>query len=155
MKRYSLTIYKKFPKVTYYTIHSEGEEYSETDKFFLRFDGKKRFATDVQHIKYWLEKIGNENGAQERYFRLEGRAKALPLHPPRTKLRLYLHRISDDIVILGGGGKKTSKKVQNSPDALPHFELMNMISSFVDSRLRKQQLFIKNGELKGSLKFSK
>ena len=153
MKRYHLTVYKALPKVTYYTICIDGKENNETDEFFLRFHDKKKFKKDVQIIKYWLGKIGTENGAQERYFRPEGKAKAIPIE--RSKLRLYCHRISNQIVILGGGGEKTSEKVQGSPDALSHFNLMNTIAAFVSSRLQNKRLTIKGNELIGNLTFTK
>lgn len=154
MKRYYLTVYKQFPKVTYYTVVEEGKENNETDQFFLRFRDKEKNQKDVQTIKYWLEKIGKEKGALERFFRPERKATAIPIPPPQCDLRLYCHRISDDIVILGGGGEKTSKKVKDSPDALPHFDLMNLIAAFVNSRLQKGQLYTENGKLVGSLKFT-
>lgn len=153
MKRYHLTVYKELPKVTYYTICIEGKEHNETDEFFLRFRNNKKFKKDVQIIKYWLQKIGTENGAQERYFRPERKAKAIPID--RSKLRLYCHRLSDRIVILGGGGEKSSQKVQGSPDALSHFNLMNTIAAFVNSRLHNQKLTIEGSELIGNLTFTK
>ncbi|MGW8121720.1 hypothetical protein ACV07N_03595 [Roseivirga echinicomitans] len=155
MKRYHLVIYKVLPKVTFYTVCTDGKENSETDEFFIRFKDREKFNRDVQIIKYWLEKIGTVNGAQERYFRQEKRAKAIPIPPPGSKLRLYCHRVSDEIVVLGGGGQKTSKKVQDSPDALPHFDLMNDIAAFVNTRLRNQKLTIKDKELIGNLNFTK
>ena len=117
----------KFRLVTYYTIRIQAEALSETDKFFERFMNSP-YAQDLGNIKYWLkDKIGEERGASERYFRPEKKAHALPPPIPASNLRLYCWRCNDGVVLLGNGGVKTSKKAKDSPDCYPHFELMNAV----------------------------
>lgn len=120
-------VYMKLRLVTYYTIRVQREELSETDKFFKRF-ANSAYEKDLGNIKYWLkDKIGEERGASERYFRSEKRAHALPPPIPSSDLRLYCWRCNDSVVLLGNGGVKTSKKAKDSPDCYPHFELMNAV----------------------------
>ncbi len=65
------------------------------------------------HIAAFIKRIV-KNGALERYFRREGTAvdsvAALPV--TASKLRLYCLRLSDKILILGGGGVKRTKTYQ-------------------------------------------
>jgi len=77
----------RFNKVTYYSILIEGE----TDSLFERFiddHSENKYEEPLFEIKNWLQKIGNEIGAKERYFRFEssrgGDTRALP--PPARYL---------------------------------------------------------------------
>lgn len=154
MKRYfEIKEYISFEKTKFYSIHEVGEEFCETDKFFLRFIHEKEYLEDVQTIKYWIEKIGREFGALERYFRPERKANALPIPPPKSNLRLYCLRVSDEIVILGNGGIKSSKLVQNSPDALPHFNLMNLVAFILKMKNENDQTSFREKEIEGDLSF--
>lgn len=50
--------YKSFEKTNFYTIHKKGEEFNETDNFFLRFKDDPKHIKDIEIIKYWIQKIG-------------------------------------------------------------------------------------------------
>ena len=79
----------------------------------------------------------------ERYFRPEGnlndRIHALPLYTiPRPKqcngtLRLYCIRISDQLLILGGGGEKTTQTYDQ--DAILYDKVQTLQS--IDNALRE------------------
>lgn len=152
MKRYQINLYKSYQNATIYTIHEEGARFSETDNFFKRFKDDPKRITDIQIIKGWVTRIG-EKGALERYFKPEGKALAIPVPPPKSDLRLYCYRVNDNILILGNGGLKTSKKVKNSPDVIPHFQLMNSVSFVFELKKEKSEIRIEGGELKGDLAF--
>lgn len=153
MKRYTITLYKEFEKVCFYSIHERDMDLCETDQFFSRFKDDTSYFKDIEVIKYWIEKIGNDNGALDRYFRQEGRAKAIPIPPPKSNLRLYCHHINEQIVVLGNGGIKSSKKVQGSPDALPHFDLMNAFAYIFQHKISQGQLSVSGDRITGDLSF--
>ncbi|ADB40799.1 hypothetical protein Slin_4821 [Spirosoma linguale DSM 74] len=44
------------------------------------------------------------------------------------QFRLYCIRLSDEIVILANGGRKTSQTVQNSPQLMTHFRFANRMA---------------------------
>ena len=96
-------------KVSLYSPHFEGEEYSEFEKFLLAF--KDTYPDDVRQLVYRLDII-KRDGAADRHFRYEGtrrdRVMALPSHLETTSLRLYLLNIQAKILILGNGGLKTT-----------------------------------------------
>lgn len=152
MKRYQITLYKQYPNVGLYSIQEQGASLCETDQFFKRFKDDETYSRDIQIIKRWVEQIG-ERGAKERYFKPEGRAKAIPLPPPKSDLRLYCYRISDNILILGNGGIKTSKKVKDSPDAFPHFKIMNDVAFVFELKRSKGEIKVDGTSLSGDLSF--
>ena len=88
-------------KVSLYSPHFEGEEYSEFEKFLLTY--KDSYPDDVRQLVYRLDII-KRDGAADRHFRYEGtkrdRVMALPSHLETTSLRLYLLNIQAKILIL-------------------------------------------------------
>lgn len=88
--------------------------------------------------------IIRNNGALERYFRLEGgRVKAVPLflNFPRIdkkigKIRLYCLRLSDNTLIIGNGGVTTFRKYEDDT-------CMNEIVVRLRDIDRKIQRFVK------------
>ncbi len=152
MKRYNIKLYKIGQVASLYTIHFKGKTSNETDEFISRFLGNSKYKKDFDTIIQFLAKIG-ENGALERYFRPERKASALPISS--SKLRLYCFRLSDRILIIGNGGIKTTKKVQDSLDCFPHFNLLNDLAYKLEYRLKESgSVKINIKELKGNLKFT-
>lgn len=96
--------------VSLYSICFNDSELSEYEKFLVNFKDNAKLNKDFQTIILALEKI-IERGALERFFRNEGRMKdnLCALSIDSRKLRLYCLRISDQILILGNGGEKTTR----------------------------------------------
>ncbi|MBN7810806.1 hypothetical protein J0A68_07560 [Algoriphagus sp. H41] len=152
MKRcFEIKAYISFEKTQFYTIEEVGKGINETDEFFIRFKDNPDYQKDIATIKYWIQKIGKESGALERHFRPEKSAEAIPI--TISKLRLYCYRLSDKIVILGNGGIKSSQKVQDSPDAFPHFEVMNTLAFAIQMKLESGQIEITSNHISGDLTF--
>lgn len=110
-------------KTDIYTIRLNEEKDTEFNKFLIMFkDSEDEYLKgDLDRIIRAIEKI-SENGALESYFRNEGlfkdRVCAIPLLiEPRDKtkhgtLRLYCIRVSDSLLIVGGGGLKVTDKYE-------------------------------------------
>ena len=96
-----------------FSICFDGGEESEFEKFLNEFKDNATYNKDFNVILLALSKI-IDKGALERFFRNEGRmndnVKALAIDS--RKLRLYCLRISDQILILGNGGVKTTRTYQ-------------------------------------------
>lgn len=152
MKRYKIEEYKNFENVRIYTVKFDDEKNNETDRFISRFINSEKHKDDFSTIIYWINKIGS-SGVLERYFRTENRALAIPVESGKN-LRLYCFRVNDNILILGNGGVKTSKKVQNSQDCLPHFELMNHVAKKLYWGLHDKKINIEDGQLIGLLEYN-
>ena len=96
--------------VCLYSISFEGNEKSEFEKFLAEFKDNARLNKDFQTIIYALKKV-IEQGALERFFRIEGKMNdnLCALSLDSRSLRLYCLRISNQILILGNGGEKTTR----------------------------------------------
>lgn len=101
--------------VSLYSICFNDSELSEYEKFLVKFKDNAKLNKDFQTIILALEKI-IERGALERFFRNEGRMKdnLCALSIDSRKLRLYCLRISDQILILGNGGEKTTRTYEEN-----------------------------------------
>lgn len=104
-----------------YSIKINNDKLSEFQKFIVMFrDSKKQpLLDDFNRIIKTVDKIASE-GALERLFRPEGkqldRVFAIPLLVEDRKnkkfLRLYCLRVSETLMILGGGGIKETETYQ-------------------------------------------
>ena len=152
MKRYNVELYKVGKGANLYAIHFNDKTDNETDEFISRFLGNPKYKKDFDTIIRRIEKI-LEDGALERYFRPERKASALPIYS--SDLRLYCFRLNDKILIIGNGGIKTTKKVQDSPDCFPYFNLMNDLAYKLEYRLGESgSVKVNDKELKGNLRFT-
>jgi hypothetical protein len=151
VKRYfEIKEYASGDNTRVYTIHETGASLSETDQFFSQFKDDPKFKKDIEIIVKWIKKISSE-GALERFFRPENKGEAIPIES--SKLRLYCYRVNDNILILGNGGQKTSRSVQNSPEAFPHFQTINEVALIVKWKESQGKLSIEGNHLKGELRF--
>lgn len=151
MKCCQVEIFKVFKKVTLYTIRIDGEELNEASKFFKRSQTDPKLSKEIEEIKKLLSRIGNQ-GALERNFRYERAGLALPVWT--SNVRLYCHRVSNEILIIGNGGRKTSQKAQDSPDAFPHFSYINAFIKAFNKKLRAGEISVSGQELDGDLYFN-
>lgn len=104
-----------------FTIRIDGKDKTELQEFLITFREieSKNLKKDFVQILQTLAGIVQE-GAKEVFFRPEGkindRVCAIPLFSSGSKyngtLRLYCIRISDGLLIVGGGGQKTSRTYQ-------------------------------------------
>ena len=112
-----------FEEVNYYSIRLEGSDMTEFEDFLNRMESEPAHEEDVINLFTWLELIGENEGAKEKFFRHEGYisdAKALPPKSslmednelPVNDIRLYCQRLNEHVVILFNGGIKTTPTAQ-------------------------------------------
>ena len=154
-RRYSVELIEEHEKVNFYSIHLDGEELSELERFFDKFPEGCEYDEEVDTILAWIDKIA-EKGALERYFRPEGRygdgVGVIPIDVG-NKIRLYCLRPTDKVLIFGNGGVKDSDSWQNSKVLAPYVQLLTETSRFVKSRLRDGKIILMDKELIGNLDF--
>lgn len=154
-RRYSVELIEEHEKVNFYSIHLDGEELSELERFFDKFPKGCEYDEEVDTILAWIDKIA-EKGALERYFRPEGRygdgVGVIPIDVG-NKIRLYCLRLTDKVLIFGNGGVKDSDSWQNSKVLAPYVQLLTETSRFVKSRLRDGKIILMDKELIGNLDF--
>lgn len=142
-------------KVSLYSPHFEGEQYSEFENFLLKY--KDLYPEDVKQIVYRLDII-KRDGAEDRHFRYEGtrkdRVMALPSHLETTSLRLYLLNIEAKILIIGNGGLKETATYEEN--VILHKQVKTLQKIDIELKQREQQkvIVIKGTELLGELSFT-
>ena len=98
------------------SVQFVGNDKTEFDSFLTSFEGVEKYKKDFDIIIAALGCI-LERGALERRFRPESKmgdgVGALPLES--GKLRLYCLRVSDQLLIIGNGGVKTTKTYNEDP----------------------------------------
>lgn len=119
MTKVRLKTIEQNDKVGMFSICFEDSSDSEFEKFLKEFKDNATYNKDFNAILLALEKIIDKQ-ALERFFRIEGRmsdnVKALAIDS--RKLRLYCLRISDQILILGNGGVKTTRTYQEDKELM-------------------------------------
>jgi hypothetical protein len=152
-KNLEIELFEEHTNVNIYTLRFK-TELTEFDKFLDKFPEGCEFDEDINIIIKWLDKIGIK-GALERYFRPEGKFKdnvfAIPIET--SNLRLYVIRISDNILILGNGGKKQTKSYNEDTELTNYVEQLQSIDCFVKTRLKNGLIQIKGKQLLGKLEF--
>jgi len=141
--RVTITPFNFGQRANLYSVRLLTHAKSETDRFFARIiahENYEELSPSLRKLLEWLERISRLDGAQERFFRpREGGGLALPVD--KGLLRLYCYRFDEYALLLCGGGIKTSQQVKDSPDCLPHFDLMNSIVNELRRRkITPQQL---------------
>ena len=129
-------------KVGLYSICFDGNDLTEYEKFVKKFMNDATLNEDFRKIFHAINRIV-ANGALERYFRPEGRIKdnLTALSIDSKVLRLYCLRISDQILIVGNGGAKTTRTYEESEELSGYV----MDLQKFDALLEQEQ---KNGKIK-------
>lgn len=152
----TITPFKEYNKVKYYTVILPGEKVSETMKFFEEAEGwdELKIKTQVNYLRQWIVDIGENRYAQEQLFRPERSAHALPPPPEHLSIaqkirsgknvRLYCLRLSDEVVILFNGGLKTRNEAQHCPNVKDHFYNAN----YWAGQLLKMSLILDGKEIR-------
>lgn len=113
MTKVTLKTIEQNDNVGMFSICFDGNSESEFEKFLKEFKDNATYNKDFNAILLALAKI-IDKCALERFFRIEGkmndRVNALSIDS--RKLRLYCLRISDQILIVGNGGVKTTRTYQ-------------------------------------------
>ena len=142
-------------KVSLYSPHFDGEEYTEFEKFLLTY--KDAYPDDVRQLVYRLDIIKRE-GAEDRHFRYEGtrrdRVMALPSHLETTSLRLYLLNIKAKILILGNGGLKSTATYQEDAHLHKCVQTLQKIDIQMKQMENQKVITVKGTKLFGTLTFT-
>ena len=115
-KKTTVDLISESEKTALYSISFEMDGTTEFEKFVQEFEQNATYNRDYQRIIAALQAILNV-GALERFFSPEGKMQdsvaAIPIEG--GKLRLYCRRLSEQIVILGKGGVKSTQTYEEDP----------------------------------------
>ena len=157
MKRYLvLERINQGDKVAIYSPTFDGDDKSELEKFISKFEDDPKFKKDLGTI---FARIGiiEEQGVLDRFFRYESKKNdkvaALPSHFDTGKLRLYCICYNENLLILGNGGKKTTRSYQDDPILNQYVEDMLKINKELWWKIEKGEIHFEGIELAGNLSF--
>lgn len=149
-KKTTLGIIGQSDKTILYSISFEMDGTTEFEKFVTEFEMNSTYNGDYQRIIAALQSI-LRLGALERFFRPEGKfddsVAAVPIEG--GKLRLYCLRISEQIVILGNGGVKSTSTYEEDPKLYGYVMDLQRFEKILNDNLRKGYVTIQEKELTG------
>lgn len=149
-KRTTIELMAESEKTSLYSISFEMDGTTEFEKFVTEFEMNATYNRDYQRIIAALQAILRV-GALERFFRPEGKfndgVSALPIES--GKLRLYCLRISEQIVILGNGGVKTTKTYEEDQELYGYVLDLQKFERILNENISKGFVSIEERELSG------
>lgn len=138
-------------KAGLFTICFENENLSEFEKFIHKFKDSAECQRDFQVILSALRRMLETSGFLERYFRPEGRMRdklcALPIES--GKLRLYCLRMSDCVLIVGNGGRKTTRTYEDSEELSGYVISLQKLDELIRVAVKKGDVTIEEQTIKG------
>lgn len=151
MKSFRIVPFVRGSKTSFYTIHFEGEQYAEAERFIMTYQND--FREDVQLIVRAIDRVANKRGAFPTEFRDEGKsAAALPLET--SKLRLYCLRISRLTAVLGYGGVKRTRTYQEDPELYKCVKVLEELDRLVQMLHREADQPVDIDDFVRQLKYS-
>lgn len=135
-----------------YSFRIDDDKCSELQKFIVMFkeSDNSYLLDDFNRIMGAMKSIASY-GALENFFRNEGKFKdrvyAIPLlvkeRNKRESLRLYCIRVSNKLIIFGGGGIKKTKTYQEDSKLLKHIKTLQKIDEKL-SDLEKNDIVLED-----------
>lgn len=149
-KKTTVDLISESEKAALYSISFEKDGTTEFEKFVHEFEQNATYNKDYQRIIAALQAILNV-GALERFFRPEGKMRdsiaAIPIDG--GKLRLYCLRLSEQIVILGNGGAKTTQAYENDPKLYGYVLDLQKFEEILNDNIDKGYVRIEERTLDG------
>ena len=141
----------QFDKVKYYSVKFEDNDVTEFEDFLNRMEDLPEIEDDLNNLLVWIEEIGQNYGAQRKFFRDEGYGGDVSALPPKAKemylkkvevadLRLYCLRANEHVVIFFNGGIKTKQKAQACPNVGPYFKQANRLAIKIDQLFQQREI---------------
>lgn len=152
MAKVTIKTLKQTEKNGLFSLVFENEAYSEFEKFIEMFKNEADVSRDLNVILSYIEQMINGAGFLERYFRPEGKMKdevcALPV--VSGKLRLYCLRLSDSVLIAGGGGRKSTKTYNEDSNLNGYVISLQKLDELIKVEVKKGNITIESGTIIGT-----
>lgn len=150
MKKATVRTIEQSDKVGLYSICFDGSDLAEYEKFVQKFMNDATLNKDFQKVFRAINRIV-ANGALERYFRPEGRYgdHLAALSIDSKVLRLYCLRISDQILIVGNGGAKTTRTYEEDEELSGYVMDLQKFDALLEQELKKGKIKIEQNVITG------
>jgi hypothetical protein len=132
-----------------YTVVDDDTKFNPFSEFLSQCDPE--YEDKALDFITRLKSIGNITGATENFFKHRegtlGDGVCALYDEPAREMRLFCIRISDKILIVGGGGPKDVRAWQNNPVLKKAAELMIYVSALIKEKLDSGSLTFSGDEL--------
>ena len=156
--KHNITIvpFEEYDKVNFYSVIIDNNINSELEDFLDKIVELNE--NDAPKIVNSLDIIANR-GAQERYFRYEGKVSdnvfAVPAHYLiETDFRLYLLRYTESLLIFGNGGIKQTDTYQEDPYLNKCVTVLQKVDEQIKKRVESGDIVISGKTITGELDFT-
>lgn len=126
-------------KAGIYTVILNHEPLSIFDNFIK--ENISIFPAEIDDILSKIETIGHETGAREHFFKLNegtlGDGICALYDNPDKKIRLYCIRYGSTTIILGGGGHKNVRALQDAPKLKHENYLLRKVSNLITKAIKE------------------
>lgn len=140
-----------------YGVWFEKQQKTSYETFII--ENKNVLLSELNDIISRLKTIGNKTGAREQYFKLNegkpGDGVCALYDSQDKKLRLYCIRYGSLLIIVGGGGPKEVKKLQQNEKLKDENYLLRRLSAKIRERIKEGEIwYIDEGlNFDGNLEF--
>ena len=150
----SIVEFENHAKVGFYSIIIDNNVNSELEEFIIKIQEH----TDAPKIAHLLDIIGKK-GAEERYFRYEGKKSdnvcALPDHYLiKTDYRLYTLRYGESLLIFGNGDLKGTETYQEDVYLNKCVIILQKVDEEIKRRIISGDIEISGKTILGELDFT-
>jgi hypothetical protein len=129
-------------KAGVYTVVLEAASTTLFDQFISENEGQQPEALNSILSKLIL--IGHKTGAKEHFFKLNegslGDGICALYDSPDKKLRLYCIRYGNNTIIIGGGGAKNVRALQEDPKLKQENYVLRAISKIITEAIKNQDI---------------
>jgi len=109
------------------------------------------YENDVKDILQRIRTMANKTGAQEHFFKTKegspGDGVCALYDTPEKHLRLYCIRMGNSVIILGGGGLKSTQTLQEDPKLKTENYLLRDISQYITENMNTKIIHFSDDEL--------
>ena len=123
-------------------------------------ENKRLHLSEIKDIVQRLKTIGTKTGAREQFFKLHegnpGDGVCALFDLPDKNLRLYCIRYNSQIIILGGGGIKLVRALQNDSKLTKENYLLRELSKQITEKIKEKDIrfTIDGNDFEGDFSFN-
>jgi len=144
-------------RATVYSVILNDEEQTLFERFLV--ENRNDHLAELTDLRNQIKVISTLTGIRDNFFdKPEGKfgQDIWALYDkPRKRLRLYCMQLGHVVIILGGGGPKTTRTLQEDPKLKHENYLMRMVSDALTLRIKEKDVAwsVDGTELLGNLLF--
>ena len=144
-------------RASVYSLYLEEEGKTLFDRFIADFFLLHK--SEISNIVSRLKAMGHKTGIRESFFKKNEGAPGDQIWAfydiPNSKIRLYIIYFNLQLIIVGGGGPKNVRALQEDKKLKSENYFLRGVSRAINERIRSRDIiYINNGmDLEGELKF--